>query len=85
MGVNSDTRGRALFFISARGVVPVGFWRRVMNFWGAGLALEGETKEASWEPKERSSALIELRVWASERGVWMAKCPAVAMVVDNLF
>ena len=27
---------------------------------------------------------MELRVWASERGVWIAKWPAVAIVVDDV-
>lgn len=68
--------GRALFLISPRGVFPVGFVSRERNF-GAGvcccLSLEGDTNEASWEPKVSSSGLIELIVWASDRGVWMAK------------
>lgn len=89
IGVNSFfpiRAGRALFLISPRGVFPVGFVSRERNCW-AGVwccclaSLEGDAKEASCEPNVSSSGLIEFIVWASDRGVWMAKWPAVVAMM----
>ena len=65
---------------------PVGCVRRERNPFCCGTAVFcfcGEWKLGSGEGNERSSALIELSVWASERGVWIAKWPAVAIVAEG--
>lgn len=59
--------GRALFLISARGVLPVGLVNRERKFSGpvavrVCLSFVGETKDGSFEPKERSSTSIEFNV-----------------------
>ena len=50
---------------------------------GAAFCFCGEWKLGSGDGKDRSSALIELSVCASERGVWIAKWPAVAIVAGD--
>lgn len=82
-----------MFLISPSGVAVDCCCRRARNFCGGScfcccaFCFEGDAKEASCEPNVMSSAFIELRespAAASERGVWMAKCPAVVAIVGIL-